>query len=150
VVFYHVTHPIDSIIRVANASQSTGLLAQTTLRNILGMRTLSDLLNERRDINVEIGQVLQDATQSWGIQVERVEIQNVSLPMSLQRVMAAEAEAAREGRAKVIAADGELRSARALKDAADVLSTSTPALHLRLLQTYSSISGREYDLRTFR
>lgn len=106
VVYYRINDPLKAVIQVANYSHSTRLLAATTLRNVLGTRNLSELLTEREAISHTMQLSLDEATDPWGVKVERVEIKDVSLPQSLQRAMAAEAEAAREARAKVIAAEG--------------------------------------------
>lgn len=106
VVYYRINDPLKAVVQVANYSHSTRLLAATTLRNVLGTRNLSELLTEREAISHTMQLSLDEATDPWGVKVERVEIKDVSLPHSLQRAMAAEAEAAREARAKVIAAEG--------------------------------------------
>merc|ERR1719208_592483 len=119
------------------------MLAQTTLRNILGTRTLAGILSEREEIAEEMLKILDEATDPWGITVERVEVKDVRLPTSLQRAMAAEAEAAREARAKVIAAEGEMKASKALKEASEVISESPAALQLRYLQTLTHISAEK-------
>ena len=111
-------------------SHSTRLLAATTLRNVLGTKSLADLLAEREAISRLMQSTLDEATDPWGVKVERVEIKDVRLPLQLQRAMAAEAEATREARAKIIAAEGEQQSARALREAADVISESSSALQV--------------------
>ena len=126
-----------------NYSNSTKLLASTTLRTILGTKSLSEILADRESISNDILFYLDRSTDTWGIKVERVEIKDVRLPISLQRAMAAEAEAAREARAKVIAAEGEMKASRALKDASDVISESPSALQLRYLQTLTNISAEK-------
>jgi len=141
VVYFRISNPFISVVNVENASGSTRLLAQTTLRNILGTKNLAELLSEREDISLNMQVSLDEATDPWGVKVERVEIKDVRLPTQLQRAMAAEAEAAREARAKVIAAEGEQKASRALKDAADVISESPSALQLRYLQTLNSIAA---------
>ncbi|XP_063698354.1 band 7 protein AGAP004871-like isoform X1 [Culicoides brevitarsis] len=143
VVYYRINDPLKAVVQVANYSHSTRLLAATTLRNVLGTRNLSELLTEREAISHTMQVSLDEATDPWGVKVERVEIKDVSLPQSLQRAMAAEAEAAREARAKVIAAEGELKSSRALKSASEVLSESPAALQLRYLQTLTHISAEK-------
>ncbi|CAG7658094.1 unnamed protein product [Allacma fusca] len=143
VLYYRVSNAIIAITNVANAHQSTRLLAQTTLRNILGTKNLHELLAEREGINSSMAVALEVATESWGIKVERVEITDVRLPVQLQRAMAAEGEAAREARAKVIAAEGEQKASRALKEASDVMSESPAALQLRYLQTLTTISAEK-------
>ncbi|XP_037934835.1 stomatin-like [Teleopsis dalmanni] len=140
VVYYRIHDPLKAIIQISNYSESTRLLAATTLRNVLGTRNLCEVLAGREEISHTMQVSLDDATEPWGVKVERVEIKDVSLPKSMQRAMAAEAEAARDARAKVIAAEGEMKSSQALKDASDIISTSPAALQLRYLQTLTSIS----------
>ncbi|ESN97434.1 hypothetical protein HELRODRAFT_85564, partial [Helobdella robusta] len=101
VVYYRISNPMVSVINVENAARSTQLLAQTTLRNILGTKTLSEILTDRESISSMMQHVLDEGTDPWGVQVERVEIKDVRLPIQLQRAMAAEAEATREAKAKV-------------------------------------------------
>jgi len=119
------------------------LLASTTLRTLLGTRNLAEILSDREHIAREILQHLDSATDPWGIQVERVEVKDVRLPQQLQRAMAAEAEASREARAKVIAAEGEQKASKALKEASDIISESPAALQLRYLQTLTNISAEK-------
>ena len=133
----------DSNKAVANVDDynvSTRSLAAATLRNILGTRNLGEILSERDSIAMELKIGLDSATTPWGVLVERVEVKDVRVPEQLQRAMAAEAEAAREARAKVIAAEGEHKASRALKHAADIINESPGALQLRYLQTLSHIS----------
>lgn len=143
VVYYRVNNATIAIANVEDYGNSTRLLAATTLRNILGTRNLSEMLVERDSISHTVMAILDEATDPWGVKVERVEIKDVRLPSQLQRAMAAEAEASREARAKVIAAEGEQKASRALKEAADVISESPAALQLRYLQTLSSISAEK-------
>merc|ERR1712110_1403821 len=143
VVYYRVSNATVSVANVENAHHSTRLLAQTTLRNILGTKSLHEILSDRDSISGSMQSVLDEATAAWGIKVERVEIKDVRLPVQLQRAMAAEAEAAREARAKVIAAEGEQKASRALKEASEVISESSSALQLRYLQTLNSISAEK-------
>lgn len=143
VVYYYIANPRSAIVNVSNYSHSTQLLAATTLRNVLGTRNLSEILSEREAISHTMQSSLDEATDPWGVKVERVEIKDVRLPVQLQRAMAAEAEAAREARAKVIAAEGEMKASRALKEASDVISGSPAALQLRYLQTLNTISSEK-------
>ncbi|XP_047135774.1 band 7 protein AGAP004871 isoform X1 [Hydra vulgaris] len=143
VTYFRVSNPIASVCNVENASLSTKLLAQTTLCNELGTKNLSEVLMERENISKNLQHILDQATEPWGVKVERVEIKDVRLPQMLQRAMAAEAEASREARAKVIAAEGEMNAARALKEASDVISESPSALQLRYLQTLQTISAEK-------
>merc|ERR1719323_1378172 len=143
VVYYRVSNATVSVANVENAHHSTRLLTQTTLRNILGTKSLHEILSDRDSISGSMQSVLDEATTAWGIKVERVEIKDARLPVQLQRAMAAEAEAAREARAKVIAAEGEQKASRALREASDVISESSSALQLRYLQTLNSISAEK-------
>ncbi|XP_056104975.1 stomatin [Rhinichthys klamathensis goyatoka] len=140
VVYYRIFNPTVSITKVENANQATQMIAQTTLRNMLGTKSLADILKDREDMSEQMEAVLYAASKNWGIKVERVELKDVKLPTSLQRAMAAEAEATRDARAKVIAADGEMKASRALKEAADVMSESPAALQLRYMQTLTEIA----------
>lgn len=141
VVYYRIFDPKISVTNIKDASRATRLLAQTTLRNVLGGHTLSEMLSERDSISYQMQQALDIATDPWGVKVERVEIKDVRLPANLQRAMAAEAEATREAKAKVISAQGELNASRALKEAAGVIAASPTALQLRYLQTLSIIAA---------
>jgi len=143
VVYFRISNPIWSVVNVEDAQRSTKLLAQTTLRNELGTKNLSELLQERENISHSIQRILDVATDPWGMKVERVEVKDVRLPQQLQRAMAAEAEASREARAKVIAAEGEMNAACALKDAAEIISESPQAIQLRYLQTLQTISAEK-------
>ncbi|KAG4077475.1 hypothetical protein HA402_002902 [Bradysia odoriphaga] len=134
VLYYRISNATTSVTNVENAHHSTRLLAQTTLRNTMGIRHLHEILSERVTISGAMLYQLDQATKAWGIKVERVEIKDVRLPIQLQRAMAAEAEAGREARAKVIAAEGEHQASRALKEAADVIADSPAAIQLRYLQ----------------
>jgi len=143
VVYYKINNPMSAVCNVTNASQSTRLLASTTLRNTLGTKTLQEILADREDIAHSILSSLDAATDPWGIRVERVEVKDVRLPQQLQRAMAAEAEATRQARAKVIEAEGEQKASKALKEASDIISSSEAALQLRYLQTLSTISAEK-------
>ncbi|KAJ8958479.1 hypothetical protein NQ318_002272 [Aromia moschata] len=149
VVYYRIQDPLNAVVKVTNYRTSTGisnstrLLAMTTLRNILGTRNLAEILSDREAISHAMQASLDVATDPWGVKVERVEIKDVSLPQQLQRAMAAEAEASREARAKVIAAEGEMKASRALKEASDVINESPAALQLRYLQTLNNISAEK-------
>lgn len=149
VVYYRVFNPQASVTNVANAAYSTKLLAQTTLRNQLGAVTLAGLLSERDTIAHTMQTILDDATDPWGIKVERVEVKDVRLPQNLQRSMAAEAEATRDAQAKIIAAKGEYDASKALKEAADVIAQSPGALQLRYLQTLTAISAEKNSTIVF-
>ncbi|KAK0405870.1 hypothetical protein QR680_018244 [Steinernema hermaphroditum] len=143
VVYFRISNATISVTNVEDSSRSTKLLAQTTLRNILGTKTLAEMLSDREAISLQMQSTLDEATEPWGVKVERVEVKDVRLPVQLQRAMAAEAEAAREARAKVIVAEGEQKASRALKEAAEVIAESPSALQLRYLQTLNSISAEK-------
>ncbi|CAF0984565.1 unnamed protein product [Adineta ricciae] len=143
VVYSRIVDPVASVTRVSNVLPATQLLAQTTLRNMIGTKTLQEVLSDREAIANLMEAQLDEGTEPWGIKVERVEITDVRLPQSMQRSMAAEAEASREARAKVIAAEGEQKASRQLKEAADVIASSPIALQLRYLQTLTQISAEK-------
>ena len=133
-LFAQVSNPLSAVCNNDDYNRSTRLLAATTLRNVLGTRNLSEILSDREAIADTMHHGLEEATNPWGVHVDRVEIKDVRLPQQLQRAMAAEAEATREARAKVIAAEGEQKSSKALKEAADIIAMSPAALQLRYLQ----------------
>ncbi|KAF7654403.1 hypothetical protein LDENG_00069870, partial [Lucifuga dentata] len=140
VMFYRIADPILWVTRVSNGFLATHTLAQTALRATLGVYTLEDILMQRRGLAQRMEEVLDSICRMWGVQVERVEIKDLTLPCSLQRCMASEAEAVREARAKVIEAEGELKASLALKAAA--AEFSSVALQLRYLQSLNSISTK--------
>lgn len=149
VVYFRIHNPVWSVINIENADRSTRLLAATALRNVLGTKNMADVLSDREEISHIMQSSLDVATDPWGVKVERVEIKDVRLPVQLQRAMAAEAEATRDARAKVIAAEGEQKASRALKEAADVISESASALQLRYLQTLTQISAEKNSTIVF-
>uniref|UniRef100_A0A8C1X610 Zgc:112408 n=2 Tax=Cyprinus carpio TaxID=7962 RepID=A0A8C1X610_CYPCA len=149
VVYYRVFNPTVSITKVENANHATQMLAQTTLRNMLGTKSLADILKDREEMSEQMEAVLYAASKNWGIKVERVELKDVKLPTTLQRAMAAEAEATRDARAKVIAAEGEMKASRALKEAANVMSESPSALQLRYMQTLTEIASERNSTIVF-
>merc|ERR1719400_1510475 len=141
ILYYKVKNATHAVANVDDYSGSARLLAATTLRNVLGTLSLGDILSQRETIALEMQSTLDDATEAWGVQVERVEVKDVRVPEQLMRAMAAEAEAARDARAKVIAAEGEHKASRALRMAAEVIMDSPAALQLRYLQTLNSIAA---------
>ncbi|UJR16621.1 hypothetical protein I4U23_003521 [Adineta vaga] len=149
VVYSRIIDPVSSVTRVSNVHSATQLLAQTSLRNMIGTKTLQEILSDREAIADMMEVHLDEGTVAWGIKVERVEITDVRLPQSMQRSMAAEAEASREARAKVIAAEGEQKASRQLKEAADVISSSPVALQLRYLQTLTQIAAEKNSTIVF-
>lgn len=149
VVYYRISNATIAVANVENYGRSTRLLAATTLRNVLGTKNLSEILSEREIISHIMQASLDEATEPWGVKVERVEIKDVRLPVQLQRAMAAEAEAAREARAKVIAAEGEQKASKALRNAAEVIAVSPQAIQLRYLQTLNSIAAEKNSTIVF-
>ncbi|CAF4273922.1 unnamed protein product [Rotaria sp. Silwood2] len=149
VVYFRIFNAVISITNVEDAAKSTKLLAATTLRNVLGTKTLHEILAERDKIDTLIQTSLDEATDPWGVKVERVEVKDVRLPVALQKAMAAEAEASRDARAKIIAAEGEMKASRGLKEAADIINESPVALQLRLLQTLTQIAAERNSTIVF-
>jgi regulator of protease activity HflC (stomatin/prohibitin superfamily) len=143
VVYFRVVAPLKAFVNVENYLYATSQLAQTHLRSILGEHSFDDVLKDRDGINTRLQKTLDENTDSWGIKVVSVEIKHVDLPADMQRAMAKEAEAEREKRAKIIAAEGELQAAEKLKLAADELSKNPATLQLRYLQTLSNMSSEQ-------
>ena len=141
VVYLRVVDPQLAIIQVANFSEATSQLSQTTLRAILGKHELDALLAEREKLNSDIQEVLDKQTDAWGIKVSTVEIKHVDLNETMVRAIARQAEAERERRAKVIHAEGELQASEKLLQAAQMLSQRAEAMQLRYLQTLTQIAG---------
>jgi regulator of protease activity HflC (stomatin/prohibitin superfamily) len=140
VAYYKVVDVTKSIVAIENVMSAINQLSQTTMRNIVGKFQLDEILSERDAINTEIRTTLDARTEEWGVIVSAVEIKDIELPENMQRAMAKQAEAEREKRAKIIAAEGEFLSAQKLADAADVIAKHPIALQLRNLQTMSEIS----------
>ena len=140
VAYYKVVDVTKSIVGIENVMSAINQISQTTMRNIVGKFQLDEILSERDTINMEIRNTLDARTEEWGVIVSAVEIKDIELPENMQRAMAKQAEAEREKRAKIIAAEGEFLSAQKLADAADVISQHPIALQLRNLQTMAEIS----------
>jgi len=149
VTYFRVMEPVKAVIEVENFLYATSQLAQTTLRSVLGECDLDDLLSEREKINQQLQQILDRATDPWGIKVSMVEIKHVDLPEEMRRAMAAQAEAERERRAKVIAAEGEYQAAEKLAMAAEVMSKNPVSLQLRYLQTLNIIAAENNSTTVF-
>lgn len=139
VIYFNVMNPTDAVLKIANHFMATSLYAQTTLRNILGQHELDGILAEREMIGASLQKIIDEATDSWGVKVSAVEIKDIELPEVMRRAMARQAEAERERRAKVIAAEGEFQSAQKLQEAAEVLAKTPSAIQLRYLQTLVEI-----------
>jgi regulator of protease activity HflC (stomatin/prohibitin superfamily) len=142
VVYFRVIQAEKAVLQVEDFLYATSQLAQTTLRAICGQVELDDLLTQRERINSELQRVLDAHTDPWGIKVSNVEVKHIDLPQEMQRAMARQAEAERERRAKIIAAEGEHQAAERLSQAADVLSRNPSSLQLRYLQTLVEITGQ--------
>ena len=140
VVYFRVIQPDKAIVEVENFLVATSQISQTTLRSVLGQSELDDLLGQREKINQRLQQIIDHQTEPWGIKVSTVEVKQIDLPQEMQRAMARQAEAERERRSKVIAAEGEFQASQRLADAAKVLSEQPSALTLRYLQTLREIA----------
>ena len=144
VVYYRVIDPFKAIINVQNYDYAVSQVAQTTLRSVIGQNDMDQLLSEREKINAHLKDVIDVPTEEpWGIRVERVELKDISLPESMKRSMSRQAEAERERRARVIAADGEYQASRRLAEAASVMAADPAALQLRLLQTVVEVAAEK-------
>jgi regulator of protease activity HflC (stomatin/prohibitin superfamily) len=141
VAYFRIVEPKAAIVQVENYMVATSQIAQTTLRSVLGQHVLDELLSERDKINAILQAIIDEATSPWGIKVSIVEMKDVEIPASMQRAMARQAEAERERRAKVIAAEGEYQASERLRDAALVMEQSPIALQLRWLQTLLEIGA---------
>jgi regulator of protease activity HflC (stomatin/prohibitin superfamily) len=141
VAYFRIIDPERAIVQVENFMVATSQIAQTTLRSVLGQHQLDELLSERDKINAILQQIIDEATSPWGVKVTIVEVKDVEIPGGMQRAMARQAEAERERRAKVIAAEGEYQASERLKDAAEVLAQNPMSLQLRYLQTMLEMSS---------
>ena len=149
IIFFRVIHPEASIIEVADFRAATFQIAQTTLRSVLGKSDLDELLAHREKINLSIREIIDEHTAPWGMKVTAVEVKDVELPLTMQRAMAAQAEAERERRGKVIHAEGEFQAAQKLADAARIIGTEPAALQLRYLQTLVTIATEKTNTVVF-
>jgi regulator of protease activity HflC (stomatin/prohibitin superfamily) len=149
VIYFRVMEPQRAVIEVENFLYATGQLAQTTLRSVLGESELDELLAEREKINAELQQILDRHTDPWGVKVTAVEVKHIDLPTDMQRAMARQAEAERERRAKIIAAEGEFQAAQKLADAADIMGAHPITLQLRYLQTLAEIATENNSTTLF-
>jgi len=149
VVYFRVLDPNRSVVEVENYVVATSQIAQTTLRSVLGQSDLDHLLTEREKINTRLQEIIDEQTDPWGIKVSIVEIKDVEVPSSMQRAMARQAEAERERRAKVIAAEGEFQASEKLAQAAEVLDRTPTALTLRYLQTLVEIGAEKNSTTIF-
>jgi len=149
VIYFRVVEPQKAIVEVENFLFATSQLSQTTLRSVLGQSELDDLLAERDKINMQLQKIIDHQTEPWGIKVSNVEVKHIDLPQEMQRAMAKQAEAERERRSKVIAAEGEFQASQRLSDAAKILAEQPSALTLRYLQTLREIATENNSTTIF-
>ena len=149
VVYFRVVQPEKAVVEVENFLIATSQLSQTTLRSVLGQSELDDLLSQREKINQKLQQIIDAHTEPWGVKVSNVEVKQIDLPQEMQRAMAKQAEAERERRSKVIAAEGEFQASQRLADAAKILSDQPSALTLRYLQTLREIATENNSTTIF-
>ncbi len=143
VVYFRVVDPESSVVKVLDFGRATSQISQTTLRNVLGQSELDELLASREKLNQQLQQIIDEHTDPWGVKVSTVEIKEVELPESMRRTMAAQAEAERERRAKIIHADGEFQASQRLADAAAVMAKEPITIQLRYLQTVTEIASEK-------
>lgn len=149
VAYFRVVDPSRAVVEVQNYVSATSQIAQTTLRSVLGQSDLDHLLTERDKLNARLQEIIDEQTEPWGIKVSVVEIKDVEIPTGMQRAMARQAEAERERRAKVIAAEGEFQASEKLQQAAEVLSRTPAAIQLRYLQTLAEIATEKNSTTIF-
>lgn len=149
VIYFRVVDAADAVLKVLDYIKATSLLAATTLRNVVGQSELDELLAHRDKLNDKIQVVVDEGSNPWGIKVSMVEVKDVELPDTMKRAMAAQAEAERDRRAKVVHAEGEFQAAEKLAGAAKVISTQPAALQLRYLQTLSAIATERASVIVF-
>ena len=149
VAYFRVVDPSKAVVEVQNYISATSQIAQTTLRSVLGQSDLDHLLTERDKLNARLQEIIDEQTEPWGIKVSIVEIKDVEIPQGMQRAMARQAEAERERRAKVIAAEGEFQASEKLSQAAEVLSRNPAAIQLRYLQTLAEIATEKNSTTIF-
>jgi len=149
VVYFRVIEPQKAIVQVENFLAATSQISQTTLRSVLGQSELDDLLSQREKINHKLQQIIDTNTEPWGVKVTNVEVKQIDLPQEMQRAMAKQAEAERERRSKVIAAEGEFQASQRLADAAKILADQPSALTLRYLQTLREIATENNSTTIF-
>lgn len=149
VVYYRVVDPEKAVTEVRDFMYATAQIAQTTLRSVIGQAELDELLSEREKLNARLQQIIDEATNPWGVKVTAVEIKDVELPEEMKRIMAMQAEAERERRAKIIRADGEYQAAQKLLEAAQILEQSKGAMMLRILQTLNEVAAEQANTLVF-
>lgn len=149
VVYFRVIDPAKSVIEIENYIMATSQLSQTTLRSVVGRADLDEVLSARDRINLELQQIIDEKTDPWGIKVSAVEVKELELPEGMKRAMARQAEAERERRAKIIAAEGELQAAEKLTQAAVMMEDSPLTIQLRYLQTLREVAAENNSTTLF-
>jgi len=149
VIYFRVVNPEDSVVNVNDYIRATSQIAQTTLRNVLGQSELDELLVQREKLNMMLQKIIDEHTDPWGIKVATVEIKEVELPEQMRRMMAAQAEAERERRAKIIHADGEFQASEKLAEAGAIIAREPVTLQLRYLQTLTEIAAEKNSTLIF-
>jgi regulator of protease activity HflC (stomatin/prohibitin superfamily) len=149
VVYFRVTNPEDAVVKVMDYIRATSLVAQTTLRSVLGQSDLDELLSKREHVNQRLQEIIDEATEPWGVKVTLVEVRDVGLPPEMIRVISRQAEAERDRRAKVIHAMGEFEAAEKLAEAGKIMAATPTTLQLRYLQTLTEISSERHSVVIF-
>lgn len=149
VVYFRVVEPTAAVVRIMDHIRATSQISQTTLRSVLGQSELDELLGQREQINQHLQRIIDEQTEPWGVKVTAVEVKDVELPASMQRAMARQAEAERERRAKIIAADGEYQASERLREAALVMAQEPITVQLRFLQTLTEVAAENNSTIVF-
>ncbi len=149
VVYFRVVEPTAAVVRILDHIRATSQISQTTLRSVLGQSELDELLGQREKINQQLQRIIDEQTEPWGVKVTAVEVKDVELPQSMQRAMARQAEAERERRAKIIAADGEYQASERLREAAHVMAQEPITVQLRFLQTLTEVAAENNSTIVF-
>lgn len=149
VVYFRVTNPDDAVVKVMDYVRATSLVAQTTLRSVLGQSELDELLIKRDQVNQQLQKIIDEATEPWGVKVSIVEVRDIGLPPEMVRAMAKQAEAERERRAKIIHAEGEFQAAAKLAEAGKIMAETPTTLQLRYLQTLTEIATEHHSTVIF-
>jgi regulator of protease activity HflC (stomatin/prohibitin superfamily) len=149
VVYFRVVEPQAAVVRILDHVRATSQISQTTLRSVLGQSELDELLGQREQINQQLQKIIDEQTEPWGVKVSAVEVKDVELPSTMQRAMARQAEAERERRAKIIAADGEFQASERLREAAVVMATEPITVQLRYLQTLTEVAAENNSTIVF-
>jgi regulator of protease activity HflC (stomatin/prohibitin superfamily) len=149
VIYFRVMNPEDAVVKVLDHFRATSQIAQTTLRSVMGQSDLDELLGQREQVNTKLQTIIDEQTEPWGVKVSTVEVKDLELPQTMQRAMARQAEAERERRGKIIAADGEYQAAERLAQAGEIMSRTPTTLQLRFLQTLVEVSAEKNSTIVF-